>query len=175
MAVVNLKSTVISNRDATPKVLTDGLVAAGESSGCEGFVTCGTADSIASTYRLCQVPSNARVDSVRISNAALTSGVVSVGVYYPTFIPVGATLTPALASTAISSALFASALSVASAASETAITNQSGTNTIALQEQALWQAAGLTADPGLPLDIVVTVTTALTAGGLLGLKVNYQF
>ena len=53
------------------------------------------------------------------------------------------------------------------------VTNQSGNYTLTKQEQPLWQAAGLTADPGGTLDVVALVTTSLTAGGLLGVEVQY--
>ena len=175
MSQYNLKSTVISNRDATPKVLTDPFVSGGEKRSSQGYVATGSAaDAVGSTYRLCQVPSNARVDTVKIQNTALGSGAaVNVGVYYPTFIPVGAGLSASSSGAAISAAYFASAYSVAAAETPTEITNQSGTNTIANQELPLWQAIGLTSDPGIDLDIVITVSTVLAASGTFGMKVDY--
>lgn len=175
MAQFFLKSTTITNRDATPKVLTDNLVTGGMMHGAEGFVTTGsTTDAVGSTYKLLTVPSSSRIHSLLLSNAILgAGGAVNVGVYYPTFIPVGAGLTAALAGTVISAAFFASALTVATAAADVNILNQSGTNTIALQEQPIWQAIGLAADPMIDLDIVVTVSTVLAAQGLIGLKAEY--
>lgn len=172
--VNNLKSTLISNRDATPKVLTDSNISGGEVRSSQGFVTTALADNAGSTYRLCQVPSNARVEAVKYQCAALgTSCTMNVGVYYPTYIPQGAGVAASNASAAISTTFFASAINSASAVGLTDITNQSGTNTIALQEQPLWQAVGLSADPMMPLDIVANVQVAVVNAALVGVKVSY--
>lgn len=181
MAVFTLKSTLITNRDATPKVFTDNLVSGGEFKESEGYVQTGSAaDSAGSTYRLCTVPSRARVSSVLLQNGAGGgAAAINIGVYWPSYIPFpiapfGDHPTPADAGTVISANLFASALSVVGAGGPTDVVNQSGNNTIAKQEMSLWQAAGLAADPGLDLDIVVAVSTALAAQIFIGLKVRYQ-
>ncbi len=176
MAVFNLKSTLITNRDATPKVFTDNIVSGGEYKESEGYVQTGSAaDSVGSTYKLCTVPSRARVSSLSIQNGAGGgAAALNVGVFYPTFIPVGAGLSASLAGTAIDADFFAAALSAVAAAGPTEIVNQSGTNTIALQEMSLWQALGLSADPGIDLDIVVSVSTVLAAQIFIGLKARYQ-
>jgi hypothetical protein len=175
MAVFSLKSTVIANRDATPKIFTDAYVSGGELEESEGFVQTGSAaDSVGSKYTLCQVPSNARVSSLILQNDAMGgAGALNIGVYYPTFIPVGAGLSAALAGTAINATLFASALSVVAAGGPTDEINQSGNNTIAKQELPLWAAAGLAADPGIQLDIAVAVSTVLAAQGYIGIKARY--
>lgn len=175
MSSFNLKSTVITNRDATPKVLTDSYVSGGMVHGAEGYVQSGsTTDAVGSTYRLLTIPSNSRISSLQLSNQALGTGAaVNIGVYYPTFIPVGAGLTASLASTVISASLFASAQAVATAQADINVLNQSGSNGVANQELPLWQAAGLTADPGIDLDIVAAVSTILAAQGTIGLKAEY--
>lgn len=175
MATFNIKSTVLTNRDATPKVLTDALVAGGEISECEGYAaTGGAADGSGTFYRLCQVPSNARMSGLILQASAFGSGAaIDVGVYWPTNIPVGAGLSAANASAVINTQLFASALGMSAATAVTDIINSSGNNTIAKQEQCLWQAAGLSSDPGIMLDIVAGVQTALAASGFIGLKARY--
>lgn len=175
MAVAILKSTTIANRDAVPKVFTDAYVSGGNICSSEGYVQSATAtDSIGSIYRLCQVPSNARVESVILQCDAMTSGAANIGVYYPTFIPAGtAQLSGVVANQAISASFFAAAQSIATALGPTNVVNQSGTNTIAKQELPLWQALGLTADPGIDLDVCVTLSAALTAQGYIGLKTSY--
>jgi hypothetical protein len=57
----------------------------------------------------------------------------------------------------------------------TDIINESGTYTLDKRIQPLWQALGLTADPGGNIDIVATVvTTAVTTGtGKFGISVLY--
>lgn len=175
MAVVNIKSNLITGRDAVPKVLADAATSGANLSATTGYVTTNNGDSATSTYRLCQVPSNARVEAVKYQCAALgTSCTINVGVYYPTYIPIGAgALVASNASAAISAAFFASAIASATAVAITDVTNQSGTNTIDKQEMPLWQAVGLSADPGIMLDIVATVAVATAAAGLVGVKVSY--
>jgi|SRR6185312_15739576 len=177
MSVFNEKSTQISNADATPLVRSDGFLAGGELSSAIGSCTTGSsADAVGSTYRLCRIPSKARVHAIAFQNTALAgSAAVNVGVYWPTVVPAGSGLTPSNAGSAISASLFASALSVVAAAAPTDITNQSGNNTIAKQEQPLWQAAGLSSDPGIDLDIVAAVSTVFAATGTLGARVEYQY
>lgn len=176
MTTYNLKSTIITNRDATPKVLSDPYLA-GSVNAVEGYVqTNGAADGVGSTYRLLQIPSNARVEAVKIQADALATGcTLSVGVWYPTYIPVGAGLAASVASTVINTALFASAMAASNATASTDITNQSTNNSIVNQELPLWKAAGLASDPGIDLDIVVYVAGAVAAQGYIGLKAAYVF
>jgi len=68
---------------------------------------------------------------------------------------------------------FGSAVSLVSALNDSVVTNESGTYTLDKQEQPLWQAAGLTSDPGTTLDIVLTLTAASAAAGKVGLRVSY--
>lgn len=175
MAVFALKSTVISNRDATPKVLTDAYVAGGEVLEAEGYVQTGSAaDSVGSTYKMVSIPSNARMSSLMLRNEALgVGGAVNIGLYYPTYIPVGAGLSAALAGTVIDATLFASALSVAAAAGPVEAMYESGTITIPKGEMPLWQMAGLSADPMINLDIVIAVSTVLAAQGYIGVNAKY--
>jgi hypothetical protein len=162
MAVVTTKSVTITNRDAVPSVINDARLERAVSKGFHGKVTAVNGDSIGSKYIIAQVPSTAFIQQLLLTTAALTSGAANVGVYYPTN-------KDGTAGAAIAATLFASAQSVASALSNAEITNQSGNYTLAKQEQPLWQAAGLTSDPGGFLDIVITLTAALTAGGDIGM------
>ncbi len=175
MTTYNIKSTIISNRDATPKVLTDPYVSGGEVRESEGYVqTHGSADAAGSTYRLCQVPSNARLTSLELQADSLGSGAaLDIGVWYPTFIPVGAGLSASNASAVINTQLFCSALGCSAATAVTNIINSSTNNSISNQELPLWQAAGLASDPGIDLDIVVYVHTAIATQGYIGLKARY--
>lgn len=172
MAVNHLKSTPISNADAliiVPNPVGGG--APGPKREVTGSVVAGAGDSINSTYRFARVPTNAKVKQIRISNQAQAVGAMDVGVYYPTTGPTGL---PDLAANAISQALFASAVDLSAAINATDITNESGSYTIDKWNQPLWQAAGLTSDPGGFFDIVGTLTTAVTTGtGIVGLSVEF--
>jgi hypothetical protein len=177
MAVFNLKSPTITNRDATPPVINDGRLERGVLKSAVGYVTVGTTDTgnstyaTGSTYVMVSLPSTAVVRNVLLSCAACTLGVVSVGVGRNTKDSSGNAYPTAIGATA--TALFASSQSIASALSKSNITNQSGNYTLDKQQQPLWQAAGLTADPSTTLDVVVLLTTTVSAGGLIGLEVQY--
>ncbi len=175
MSTYLVKSTVITNRDATPKVLTDAYVSGGKVLVSQGYVqTASAADGIATKYILCQVPSSARIEAVKFASDQLgTSCTVDVGVWWPTFIPVGAGLSASVASTVIHTTLFASVLACSNTNALTDITNQSLAYTIALQETPLWNACGLASDPGIDLDIAVYVAAATQIQGYVGLKVSY--
>jgi len=178
MATFNIKSTIITNRDATPKVLTDPFVAAGDMKSAEGYVQSnGTNDDAGSIYRMFPVPSNARVDKMVLSNTALGSGcTLNVGVYWPTFIPSGAGLSQSSQSLVINATMFASALAASGANTATNILAQSGFNTIPKQEMPLWQALGLSEDPKIDLDVCVTLAGAVGGTqGYIGVKADYVF
>lgn len=174
MAVVTLKSTVISNRDATPKVLTDALVAKGEMIEAEGYVAPANGDSAGSKYLLCSVPSNARLSSLSFQCTALGAGAkLDIGASYPSFIPRGVGLDAIVANQVISANFFAAALDVSGALAPANIETSSGSYTIAKQEMCIWQALGLTFDPGIDLDIVATVNVAMAAAGFASAKARY--
>lgn len=165
MVTEALKSAVITNRDATPLVLSNGVLARSALKEAIGSVTTTTGKTTGSKYILCQVPSNARVSQVLISCAAMsTSTALDVGVYRNT-VDGGAV---------VLAALFGSAIDVSGALSNSDVTNESTSYTLDKQEMPLWQAAGLTVDPLSALDIVCTSTATITAGGLLSLKVRYS-
>lgn len=174
MASFNLKSTILTNRDATPKVLVDPYISGGEIRESEGFVQTGsTTDAVGSTYRLCSVPSNARLTSLILQNDALGAGAaINIGVYWPTFIPVGSGLSAANAGLAISATCLATAFAVAVAGAATEIVTKANV-AINLQEQQLWQLAGLASDPLIYLDIVIAVSTIIAAQGYVSLKAKY--
>lgn len=180
MAVVNLKSTLITNRDATPKVLTDASISGAQLTETYGFVFTGSADSAASNYRLIQVPSNARVSSLAVINGALGSGcLLDTAVWYPTAVqPGGANFVPAASSaTLISSTAFTTAI-VGNTANTTPSELIVTTNTRQspnYQEMPLWQMIGLPSDPEMSLDIGFSVNIAVATAGYIGLKCRYIF
>lgn len=178
MATYNILSTALTNRDATPKVLTDAAIDGGSPKVAYGFVqTKGAADGVGSTYRMCQVPSGARVKSVVLQSDNLGSGCsVAIGVFYPTAIPLGAGLVSSQASLWINTTFFASAYSCSGAVAPVNLITYSGsTNTIALQQAPLWSALGLLSDPMINLDIVIEVAAAVATQGNIGLNVEYVY
>lgn len=164
MGTSALKSAAITNRDSTPKVATNARLYGAPIHSTVGSVTAAAADDTASRYRLVALPSNAVVRAVHLSSVAQGgSGAVDVGVYRATM-DGGAV---------VDADLFGSGVSVVSAVSRLDVTNESTNYTAAAREKPLWEAAGLSADPGGELDVVLAPTAALTNGGALALEVQY--
>ncbi len=174
MAVEVLKSTAITNSDAIPAVPNaTGVGAAGSLRNVGGYSTASASASITSTYQLARIPSNAKVKTVMFESEAQVAGKFDLGLYYSSSTQDG-TLA-ANRGVVIDADFFASAIDCASAVSQQIVTNESGVYTLAKRNQPIWQAAGLSADPGGYFDIVATcVTTAVTTGtGKLGCEVSF--
>ena len=164
---LTLKGTAITNREATPPVLSNpGLGVGGIEKCAYGYLASVTAAlSITSIIRLVEVPSNAIVTDLRLTSAAQAAGAFDVGVYRNS----------KDGGAVVDADLFGSAVSCASAVVNSDVLNESTNNTIAKQSQPLWQAAGLSVDPKSTLDIALTVasTDVTTGTGAVGLKVRY--
>jgi hypothetical protein len=161
MAVVSLKSTIITNRDATPVVLTDGLKSGGALKEGQGYVSAANGDSAGSKYLLFSVPSNARLASLIFQCEALGAGAkLDLGAYRNT----------ADGGAVVDADFFASAVDVSAAVAPIDLLNESGTNTIDKQEMPLWQALGFSADVNSSFDIAATVNVAIAAAGKLSCK-----
>ena len=169
MAVdLTLKSVQITNREATPRVLNspqnggDGVMH--EVYGHIASVT--AALSITSIIRLCSIPSNARVNSVKFHSAAQGAGAFDIGIYQ----------TNSNGGAVVDADLFGSAISCASQVKITEILEESAEYTIAEMAKPLWEVLGLTADPHRMYDVCATVaTTDVTTGtGALGVRVQYS-
>lgn len=174
MAVVQTKSTAISNRDATPPVINDGRLERGTLKSAVGSVAVGAADSATSFYPLISLPSTAMVRSVLLScPAGMTTLAGNVGVFKNTKASGGSTT--GVAANTGSDTIFAAAQTLAAAAARLDITNaNANAYPTDKREQPLWQAIGLAADPGGTFDIGIVVTTANTgAAGRAGLEVQY--
>lgn len=180
MGVVNLKSSLLTNRDATPKVLTDSYLAGGIMEEVQGSVKTGASDSAASAYRLITVPSNAKISQLYWQADAIGSSgptQLDVAVWYPTTLPQGggAFLASGSAAAFISSSIFATALTANSATALTEITNQSTNYSIPLQETPLWNVLGMASDPEVSFDIGFSLRTAMQTAGYVSLKCRYQY
>jgi hypothetical protein len=162
-----LKSTALTNREATPRVLNNpGMGEGAETKVAKGYLASVTAAlSIGSIIRLVSVPSNAIVCGLKIFSAAQGAGAFDIGVYRSN----------GDGGAVVDADFFAAAVDCASAVNGTEILNSSGTNTIAKQALPLWSASGMTSDPRSTLDICATVasTDVTTGTGALGLKVRW--
>lgn len=166
MATEALKSSAITNRDATPSVPNNPILEGGILKECVGTVEMTTADS-GSTYRFCQVPSNCRISQIMLfADDVGNAGAMDFGIYQTT----------ANGGAVVDADLFASAVDINTAAlNGTDITYEAATSTAQIDdiEKALWVQLGLSADPGIFYDIVGTSTTAAGTGGTVSLRVRY--
>lgn len=175
MAVDHVKSTPITNLDATPIVPnTTGTGGAGALRHIQASATAVASSSADATYQFVRVPSNAKVKHLYFESEAQGAGKIDLGVYYATD-GQGSKPTALLAADAIDQDFFASVIDCASAVARADVVNESTTNTPAKRNQPLWQALGLSSDPGCMFDIVGTVkTTAITTGtGIMTVEAEY--
>jgi hypothetical protein len=166
---LTLKSTAITNREATPRVLNNaGTGGYGIVRGTQGYLASVTAAlSITSVIRMCEIDAYAIMDSLAIQSAAQTAGKVDIGLYR----------TNADGGAVVDADFFASAVDLANAVAITDVLNESTSNTIAKQYLPLWNAAGVSTAPapGTKYDICLTVVTTdfTTAAGAVGVKARY--
>lgn len=177
-AINTYKSTTISNRDASPSVPTPGFISKGNilSAVAQLKIAAAATDSAGSNYLMVSVPSNARIQSVLLSNASSGSaGAVNCGVFYNTE---GQGGTAATAVGTNGAAFFATAASLVTAGIHTNITFQTdptGASGYGLKQadQPLWQALGLTSDPSAYFDIWLVSSTAMVSAAQVALLVSY--
>lgn len=175
MAVDHVKSTFVTNLDASPTVPnTAGEGGPAPLKYVDGYATAVASSSADATYQLARIPSNAKVKKIIFESQAQTAGKFDLGLYYATD-GQGNKPTSLLAAAAIDQDFFAAVIDCASAVLPVDVTNQSLSYTLAKRAQPIWQAVGLSSDPGGSFDIVATVkTTAITTGtGLFGISVSY--
>lgn len=164
MAVVTVKSTPITNRDAVPRVFNHAGVDGGSVKAAVGVAAVPAAANSASTYRLVRVPSNAVVHSLKIWCGALTNtGAFDIGIYQTTD----------NGGAVVDADHFASAVNCASAVAGTDVVHESGVFAVGEAEQPLWQALGLTEDPKRDYDIVATQTETSESAANMAVKVIY--
>ena len=163
MAVVNTKSTSITNLDAgdlNPDYKSRGVLR-------EAVDTLETAngDSIGSTYRTVRLWSGWRISDVIIDSDDIgTTTAADIGLYR----------TAADGGAVVNAAFFASALVLnAGALSGSNVTHESGVVDIANKGKRLWEQLGLTADPGLWYDLALTLTAAADAAGTITTRVRF--
>ena len=177
MATEALKSDAITSLDTSPVVrLVPGAGGEAHLRVASGYVTAVTAKDNASTYQMCRVPSRAIIKQVKLSlDAAVTTFTVDVGWYYSTSTTDG---TPAASqgtavNTTSGSQLHGTAIALASIVVPTEYTNESTNYTAAKRQQPVWQACGLTTNPGGYFDLTLTTTTTNSGGPVVYAEVQY--
>lgn len=158
MPLVNLKSTPLSNADASPVVPNYPHEMAGMLRSSVGAIVKGATDNNASTYRFVRLPSNARLVGRRLQNDAITGMTdVDFGLYA---VNDGAEVDKDILEDGLnlSSAVDSGFAPFAQIAPENI-------------GKRLWELAGETEDPGGEYDIVATANTSGSGGGDIGLEV----
>ena len=181
MGVVNSLSTVVSNYNAQPRVLTSGYLAGANDTVCVASVVSAATDSIGSTYRFGFVPSGVRIQDIQLMNDATTTGVWQVGVYNNTQQSCTSNTAGTISTTAAGAVpatganqIFASAASTATASANwSSIYKPSILAAGALAANAnlrVWELLGFLYDPFYEFHLVATATTAHTAIGTVTLQ-----
>lgn len=168
MATEALKSTNITNRDATPPVLNSPFTERCRLTIVSGFCTSTAAIGVGSTYRLCSIPSNCRVSDVLLHNTALNAAATTptgnIGIYRST----------KDGGAVVDADFFSADFNLATVHNgRNGISDDSATYSITKQEQPIWQAVGMSSDPKSDLDVVVTLTAVGDTAGTIQAQVYY--
>lgn len=164
MVTETLYSTALTNANATPRVPNSSFTEGGILRTSRGSVTVTSGKTTGSIYHLVELPAHARVVSVRLNNpAGSASSAFDFGVYR----------TVADGAAVCDADLFGSAVACTNANVDLDITGESTVNTNALREQPLWQAAGLSTNPGGLLSIAATNTATNAAAFSIGIEVQW--
>lgn len=166
MAVVNLKTTQITNDDAKPRIPNVTVTDTGvlKESVATQVITNG--DSIASTYRMLRVKSSTRISALLLYTDAITTATADVGLYR----------TAADGGAVVDVDFFATAQDLTAAIVDPAdiqFEAAAGVTDIANINKRIWQQLGLTSDPGVQYDITLTLTVAAGSTGDVSLKVRF--
>lgn len=188
MATETLKSTVVTNLDATPPVrATGGAGSWAYLAEADAYVTPTNGVTTGSLYRMVRLPTTAIVKKVEvqhcnISGATLTTFTADVTLYYSDqtldMVGAGQGNSGLVNSLNGSASLFANAHAFAgdTAGAFVDVTDSAGNYPASLVNQPLWQAAGLSQDPGGFFDLVFLTdgaTNSLT--GTVQVAARVQF
>lgn len=161
MAVVTTKATVVSNREATPAVLTDARIGGARMIEAVGHVSAASGDSSGSKYLMAEVPSNAGASQVLLScDGDATTGAADIGIFE-------------LDGSDKDVDLFASAQDLTSALTNSDVTHESGEYDISEVEKPLWELLGESEDPNKIYLVGLKLTTGLDSADDIALRVRY--
>ena len=165
MATDHVLAAGLTGLNASPMIQHwTGKAASGYLKQLEGFATVIASSATDSTYRLVRVPTNAKVKHLFLeaeANGASTAW--NIGLWYSNDPKDGTP--PALLGTVLDADFFDTALANTNAIQSVDLvaTDSPGYN-ISEREKPLWEAAGLTTDPGGFFDIVMQPSTQVGTG-----------
>jgi hypothetical protein len=133
------------------------------------------ADSAGSVLLGITLPSDAKIDAITVFNTALDTDsaaalAVNVGVANGpiAFVGTDSALTAFAADATIKADAYAAAITTLQAANTLGVNVAFQNRSVALTQQAVWQDAGLSSDPTVPLQLVLAVTTAAATAATSG-------
>lgn len=184
MGVTTAKSTIVTNYDSQPRILTSGFLAGAGDTITAVTMSSASADSATSTYKLCFIPSGVRIEDIQYQNEAMTAGIVKLGVYTNTQQPLvsvtaGVVTTTAPGAVAVANAdgIFGTGISFAAAHSVWTScytpTVLAGAVLAANVGKRVWELLGFDADPFYEFHLVATVTTGVTTGAGFAFQVGW--
>lgn len=164
MGTATAKSSQITNRDASPRVLSNSYLAGAAVKHCRGVCAITNGDTSPSTYRFCTIPSNALVISVRKTHPDIgTTTTMDIGLYKTT--ADGGAVVDADAFTA-ATVLNAGAVTKGELVAGNLASAANG-------EKRVWELLGLSADPKISYDVTGTLVGAADAAGSVLIEVDY--
>lgn len=160
----NYRTKAVTCLDATPIVRANPWVHGGNAKQFAGTIEATAGDSIGSTYRMFRIGSWMRPVNLTLFCDAVTGAAADLGLYRTAFD----------GGNPVAQALFAS-----SQALDTSITDGSNIrfeqDDIANVEKRVWELLGLSADPNLEYDVVLTLTANAGSGGTLALQGTFSW
>jgi ribosomal protein S28E/S33 len=163
-AVVTVKSTLVTGRDALPAVIKNRILQRSEVLHARCIQAIANGDSVGSKYICFELPSNAVPVSVRISAPDIgTTTAADVGLYDTT----------ANGSAVVDADFFKAAVVLnAGAIAKSEIVN-GNVVTLANSEKRIWELLGLTKDSQKNYDVALTLTGAADAAGTILVEMDY--
>jgi len=165
MGVVNTKSNIVTNADATPPTRTSVNLRHGRLREQVATVEVAAADDDTSVFRLFRAHTSWRISEILLYNDALTGG---------TSFDLGAHKTAKDGGAVIDVDAFGAAIDLSSARTTAgplnALTEAMNIDKI---EKMLWEVLGLTSDPDIEVDITLTANTIGSGAGTISAVMRY--
>lgn len=177
MTTEALKSATITSLDATPPVRKSvGAGGAGDLEVISEVATATTGKTAGSTYQLVRLPSNCYLKHLFVwIDGSVTTFDGDVTLYYSTAAFDGTQV--ALSGTAVASHIFITAKDWHTAAAPLDLMAKSNGGNLAASArmQPLWQAAGLSSDPGGFFDVTLVSTSTTSGAPIVSCEAQYVF
>lgn len=165
MGVVNLKSTTVTNADATPPTQNKQGIDGGRVRRKVGKASITSGDSSTSTYRLMRISSGDYIDKLFLSSPDIgTTTVCSIGLYDVPRVNSGAV---------VDVDFFGASISLKDGAIANSDVTHGNVITLANCEKPVWELLGLSEDPRKQYDVAITLTADADGTGVAMARLFY--